>query len=1385
MTYNKLNNSVGWLVFLIATIVYFITLESTASLWDCGEYITAANKLEVGHPPGAPLFMILGRLFSFFAEPDMVAIWINRLSALSSSFTILFMYWSITMFAKKMLQRTSRDWSFGDQIAAVGAGAIGGLAYAFSDSFWFSAVEGEVYAMSSLFTAAIFWAILKWDSEMIAIKHAELKPDRSPMRWMILIMFLFGLAIGVHLLGLLAVPAIAYVMYFNLWEKTTLKGIIATGIISVVALGFIQEGVIPGIVAIASGFEVSFVNSFGLPFYTGTIFFFILLIAGFVWGFRYAVRKAKPILSTALWGLAVLLIGYSSFAVIVIRSNANTPLDENDPENLVTLHAYLKREQYGSWPILNGPYFNSNPSDPSTYGDLSPFYLRRFVVEQSGIDFKAFKDESKAQAFAKEKGAQYTVTEKYFSSNEKVRKNNVAKYEETTFLPRMFYTSSDPNDPKIEAYKNWSGYDPTEKTEGALIGKDGNRIPTFGENMTYMMSYQVNWMYWRYFMWNFSGRQNDIQGHGDAMRGNWISGYSFIDNDRIGDQESAPHFTKNNMAHNNFWMLPLILGIVGMIFHFYRAPKDAFVILLTFLFTGMAIVIYLNQKPFEPRERDYAYAASFYAFAMWIGISVIALYEAYKNFKIQDWRGMGIGVSAVSGFVLICALGEPSTVIKSWLLILGIGAGILGFAYILRKIIPNHAAGAVVLTLIAGIVPYIMGNQGWDDHDRSGKTSARDLAFDYLMSCAPNSILFTAGDNDTFPLWYYQEVEGKRTDVRVCNTSLFDTDWYTEQMMLKTYKSEPLPISFREDQILMFAGGTDQALFASTLELNNSGGNRDEIERLFEIKKSSNKAEFSRAFNQFQQVGLSVFASAKAADPTNVTVSSRITELQNTFNVSADSADLTAVEAMNNAILEVFDAYRNGLLTADQNALQSAQQALYEWEKPWALLPLDEAMKFIHNDANMIDYNGSELRVFPCSGFIVPVNAKNAVSSGLITQAEAKNCATEIRFNFEARGITKSDLMILDMMNNNDWKRAMYFSSPSGTDVSMALYKNGFLRQNGMAWEISPIAVDPNQPYSPDVMFNNMMHVYTYGEMKDPGVLTDYYARRQTTQFRSQFAQLAEYYLGKSNELAINQDRFTPAIKNMRAAGQSKQADSLENTIKNADARIATYNKKAIQLIQRSLEVMPANVVLDYGEQAQRSRNIQGPDGLEYYLYQDGNLHDYVSILFRAGDKTGAEALGKEVIDQLESTMTYFTTSDASFAGKNFKDYAATVSAYIQIQKIANDPIYGNPTGTLANRTAKGLDQLYTKDLERIYKELETASRDNGEIGRTSNGYYNSLLNNLRGNMEAMGVYYKVIEANTSQMPGGLPGNAPLSPSEAILTEAALNPKQEMDDSAI
>jgi hypothetical protein len=561
MNYTFINKVTGWAVFAIASLVYLLTIEDTASLWDCGEYITAAYKLEVGHPPGAPLYMLLGRLFSFFAAPESVAYFINALSAFSSSFTILFMYWSLTILLKKLVLQSKNELEDSDKLAVFISSAVAALAYTFSESFWFSAVEGEVYAMASLFTAVIFWAILKWDEAMDLYEKSNFTNGTSPNKWLLLIMFLLGLAIGVHLLGILVIPAIGYLIYFRV-KKTTPKGFILAGLLSIVVLGFIQEGIIPGTISLASKFEIYYVNSLGLPFYSGSIMFFALLIGACVWAVRYANKKKNTLLANSLMGLIFLLIGYGSFAVIVIRSNANTPLDENDPENLVTLHSYLKREQYGSAPLLNGQYWNSEMAPQEEWNDLSAYYLRRWVVQDGDADIKAFVNEKDAQSWmAKQNSNDLSMVEKYFESNASIRKGATPSYSQTTFFPRMY--SSTPR--HISGYKYWSGYDPMIEGTGD-IGTDKERIPTFGENLSYFFNYQLNWMYFRYFMWNFAGRQNDIQGHGDNMRGNWISGFSFIDDARLGSQQHAPAYTKENKSNNKFYFIPLIFALIGLVF---------------------------------------------------------------------------------------------------------------------------------------------------------------------------------------------------------------------------------------------------------------------------------------------------------------------------------------------------------------------------------------------------------------------------------------------------------------------------------------------------------------------------------------------------------------------------------------------------------------------------------------------------------------------------------------------------------------------------------------------------------------------------------------------------------------------------------------------------
>ncbi|MBP3762564.1 MAG: DUF2723 domain-containing protein [Bacteroidales bacterium] len=703
--YHLANNIIGWLIGLIACTVYIMTAEATASWWDCGEYIATAYKLQVGHPPGAPTFQLIGRLFSMFSSPETAAHAVNVMSAVCSGMTILFLFWAITMLGKHLLpdpkNPSLKDWR---TWAVFAAGIVGSLAYTFSDTFWFSAVEGEVYAMSSFFTALVFWAILKWE---------EQSDDPHSLRWLILISLLVGVAIGVHLLNLLTVPAIFYVVYFKKWEKTTVKGFIITGLLSVLTLGIILWGIIPGIVNVDSAVDVLFVNTFHLPFNSGTIFFFTLLAALVVWGLWYTQKKGHPVINAAVLSFAMLVIGYSTFFVLVIRANTNTPLNENAPKDAVSMRAYLGREQYGDTPLLTGQFYTAGLPIDAKQGYTK--YVR-------GTDEKG-RDRYIPAAYA----------QKY-----------IYKQEHTGFFPRMWSSDTDRQHPRY--YEFWAG-----KTYAG-------QKPTMGQNMTFFHRYQMGWMYWRYFMWNFAGRQNDDQGHyfnddgtRDYMRGNWISGIKFLDEARLGPQDQMPDHMANDKSRNVYYLLPLILGIIGLVYHIRRHPKDAFIVFIMFFMTGLAIAIYLNMPPRQPRERDYAFVGSFSFFAIWIGLGVMALTEWLTLLFKNNREKMG------------------------------------------RLVLP------VVFVLCMAGVPCLMAAQNWDDHDRSEKTAARDFAENYLKNIGKNGILITFGDNDTFPLWYVQEVEGTRTDVRILNYTLSGMSWYVEQLFNKLYDSDPLPFTLTKD----------------------------------------------------------------------------------------------------------------------------------------------------------------------------------------------------------------------------------------------------------------------------------------------------------------------------------------------------------------------------------------------------------------------------------------------------------------------------------------------------------------------------------------------------------------------------------------------------------
>lgn len=682
MNFKKINNVSGWLAFAIAYITYLMTMERTASLWDCGEFLSTAYKLEVAHSPGAPLFMILGRVFSLFAsDPTSVAMLINSMSAIMSAFTILFLFWSITHFIRKVVVgSTYENIGTADVIKIIGGGFVGALAYTFSDTFWFSAVEAEVYASSSFFTAIVFWAALKWE-EVADNPHAD--------RWLVLIFYLMGLSVGVHLLNLLTIPAIIMVYYFKRYTPTVKGGIIAF-FVGCLILATLQFGIIQYLPIIIAQFELLFTNSLGLPFNTGFYVFIVVLIALVWFLLKFAKKKNYYIMHVAVLSFVFATIGYSSYVTVVIRSKAEVTINMTKPDNVMSLIPYLQRDQYGSQPLLSGPYFNSRVTEVKNARNT---YMPK---EIDGKDTYVLIDNKPKYVFDK-----------------------------NYFFPRVWGWMEEHHG---NFYRSYLG-----------LGK--NDEPTFADNMSFFMGYQMNWMYWRYFMWNYVGRQNDIAGQGEPQNGNWISGIKFVDKMLgKGDVDKLPNYLKNNAARNELYFLPFILGVLGCVYHYKKNKHDFAVVALFFFFTGIAIQLYINNTPLQPRERDYAYVST-YAFAIWIGFGVVYLADLLNKFVKKP---------AMSA---------------------------------------QLAAG---LSLVA--VPVLMASEEWDDHDRSLKTIARDHAMNMLKTLDSNAIVITYGDNDTYPLWYIQEVEGYRTDVRIFNFNLLGTDWQNDQIFNKVNDADAIPV---------------------------------------------------------------------------------------------------------------------------------------------------------------------------------------------------------------------------------------------------------------------------------------------------------------------------------------------------------------------------------------------------------------------------------------------------------------------------------------------------------------------------------------------------------------------------------------------------------------
>jgi tetratricopeptide (TPR) repeat protein len=890
--YNKVNNIIGWTIFIIATTVYWMTAEPTGSFWDCGEFISCAYKLQVAHSPGAPLFIMVGHIFTLLAgDPSKVALMVNYMSGIFSALTILFLFWTVTSFAKKIVGKKETDLRGAELIAVMGAGAVGALSYTFADSFWFSAVEGEVYAMSSFFTAIVFWAILKWD-------HVAERPDAD--RWIILIGYLIGLSIGVHLLGLLALPAMVFVYSFRKFPPTRWN-IIKTTAIGIAILAFIQYGIIPGIPKLAAQLDILFVNDFGLPFNSGVLFLFLLLAGFVIFGLRYARKKGNYVLHTAILTTLYIIIGYSSYVMVVIRAGADPSINMSSPKDPIALLGYLNREQYGERPLAYGPVFTAQPTE----------------LDRENGEKRYFRDKDK-----------YTFLDR----------KPIVKYDskDEMIFPRLW----DNDDPShIRFYRNWLNLKENEK-------------PTMGDNLNFFFTYQVGFMYWRYFMWNFSGRQDGVQGDGDIQHGNWITGFPFIDNAMIGDQQTLPYPYNQDKAKNKFYLLPFFLGLAGAIFHFKRNKLDAWVVLLLFFFTGLAIVIYLNQTPLQPRERDYAYAGSFYAFTIWIGLGSMALFE-----------------------------------------------------YMRKRM--NSRNAALLATGISLLIPTLMGAQGWDDHDRSNRYTARDFGRNYLESCAPNAILFTQGDNDTYPLWYAQEVEGIRPDVRIVNLSLLGVDWYIDNLRREVNQSDAVIIS------------VDSSAYR--------GSNRDYL-RFYE-NKSINQ-------NQFYSIS---------------------------------------------SVLDFM---------------------------------------FSSDRKNMIDYGGEPVNYVPAKNLFIPVNKQEILTNHVVQPKDTSKIVSRMEWRMNKNTLLKNDILTLEILRSNLWKRPIYFAISVAPDAYLGL--NDYLQQEGLAYRLVPYTTKVNDGLpggvQTDLMYNNLMNKFAWGGVDKHDVYLDENILRMVTNLRSNFARLAAALIAEGNK---------------------------------------------------------------------------------------------------------------------------------------------------------------------------------------------------------------------------------------------------------------------------
>lgn len=1059
--FKKWNTIIGWSTFIVALITYSLTVEPTMSFWDCGEYIATSANLEVGHPPGAPLFQMLGAFFAMFAlSADKIALMVNYLSVFSSAFTVLFMFWSLTILLKKLIIKEN-ELSTINAILIIGSAAVATLSFTFTDSFWYNAVEAEVYAMATFLISLLFWLGLRWEQEINTPRGNK---------WLLLISLVIGLSFGVHFMALLAFPAIGFLYFFKKYNNVTLKSFLIANVVIVAILLFIFKLLLPYTLAFFGKTEIFMVNSLGMPFNSGTIFAFILIVAAFYFGLNYTKKKGHVFYNTLILATLFILIGFSTWMMLPIRANANTPINENKPSDAAEVLAYYNREQYGEQKLFYGPQFSDTYSglDPVTpYLDDKPNYERdyktkKYIITNDYINAKQNTDNAHKGLLPRMWSNEHNENYMIFTEPLEFRINPEYAHEDelvqivTQF--RKAYAAGELDEKDYDKFLKGYG-------EYLIVDK-----PTFSNNMKFMVQYQFGYMYLRYLLWNFVGRQNDVQGKYDNTNGNWLSGINFIDEIFTGTQKNLPSDMQNNKGRNIYYGIPLLLALIGFIFHAMRDKKSFYVLLVLFLFTGLALKIYLNERPFEPRERDYALVGSFYVFAMWIGYGIFAIFDT------------------------------------------------------LKKYIQPKAALTIVLATSLLASPVVLAAQNWDDHDRSNKDTAYTMAKAYLDSCEPNAILFTIGDNDTFPLWYMQEIEGYRTDIRIVNTSLFMTDWYIDQMKMKTHNSEPIPSSFNREQ---YKGSLrDYSLY---------------VER--------------------------------TKDP----------------------------------------------------------------------LLLDEMLKFIALDderAKIELNNGRKVNYFPSKKVIFPIDKATIIKNKVVSEKFYDSIVPAIEFEIKDDALYKNRLMMLDIVNQNNWKRPIYFTGGSFGEDDYIWMKD-YLQLDGMCFKLVPIKTPAESP-SPmkmglidsEKMYNIVMK-WDWGNSGKSIIYHDVETRKNSITYRTNLARLAE--------TLITEGKL----------------------------------KKAEKIIDLAMEKMPVKY-------------------FEYYSM----LEPFVIGYYEVGKKEKARAIISEVIKKYQENLTFYNSWKPSEQNFGAIDIVSDIEYYrslLQVAEAADDLEFYNKEKAKFNTFNKMFDRFGRK----------------------------------------------------------------------------------------